>query len=236
MSDTQLFRFNEDHTLEAILVNDKAWFQSASVGSILGLTNIRQDVAELDEDERLVYLIHTAGQRRNVSFVNESGLYALIFKSRKPEAKAFRKWVTEEVLPSIRKTGSYTLNKLHRARLGFRCNTVGIPDDRFSAFVLLEWQKASYEHMGIHMPEGAVVDQSVGQHLKAHFEAEGYDMTLAYKLPHQFPDTRGTRPAWTYPIAWYGEATKWLFEVYFPALYGLYIENRGRRIRKEHAE
>ncbi|MBQ8692488.1 MAG: Bro-N domain-containing protein, partial [Synergistaceae bacterium] len=59
----------------------------------------------LDEDEKLVQKFFVAGQNRDVITINESGLYALIMRSNKPEAKKFRKWVTSEVLPEIRRTG-----------------------------------------------------------------------------------------------------------------------------------
>src|SRR5919108_1043437 len=63
----------------------------------------------LDEDERAILTVETQGGPQSVVCVNESGLYALIFKSRKPDARAFRKWVTNEVLPALRKTGFYSL-------------------------------------------------------------------------------------------------------------------------------
>lgn len=61
----------------------------------------------LDDDEKLMRKVYASGQNRDIMFVNESGLYNLIFRSNKPSAKAFRKWVTGEVLPSLRKTGGY---------------------------------------------------------------------------------------------------------------------------------
>lgn len=84
------------------------WFVAKDVCRVLGIQNPRDTVRKvLEEDEKGVATIYTPGGDQEVSTVSESGLYALIFRSRKPQAKAFRKWVTSEVLPAIRKTGRY---------------------------------------------------------------------------------------------------------------------------------
>ena len=83
------------------------WFVAKDICDILGLTNSRQATSALDDDEKGVISNDTPGGRQAMTVVNESGMYALILQSRKPEAKAFRKWVTSEVLPSIRKYGFY---------------------------------------------------------------------------------------------------------------------------------
>lgn len=83
------------------------WFVAKDVCAVLGLSNNRKAVASLDEDEKGVTISDTLGGEQEMLTVSESGLYSLIFRSRKPEARAFRRWVTGEVLPSLRKTGSY---------------------------------------------------------------------------------------------------------------------------------
>lgn len=87
--------------------NDEPLFVVKDVCEALAISNYRDAVAKLDDDERGSVLVDTLGGRQQMTAVNESGLYNLIFQSRKPQAKAFRKWVTGEVLPSIRKTGRY---------------------------------------------------------------------------------------------------------------------------------
>ena len=99
----------ENFPVRAINRNGEIWFVAADVGAVLELTNVRASVALLDDDEKGVNTIDTPSGKQEMSIINESGLYALILRSRKPEAKRFRKWVTSEVLPSIRKTGSYSL-------------------------------------------------------------------------------------------------------------------------------
>ena len=91
--------------------NGEPWFVAADVAKVIDVQNIRRNLESLDDDEKGVYNLYTLGGNQNLTTVNESGLYALIIRSRKPEAKAFRKWVTGEVIPSIRKTGSYSITK-----------------------------------------------------------------------------------------------------------------------------
>lgn len=108
----QAFRFNaNDKEVRTLLIENEPWFVAKDVCDILEHSNSRQAIQELDEDEKGVSNVYTLGGNQKMAIVNESGLYNLIFKSRKPEAKSFRKWVTAEVLPSIRKTGSFGVKK-----------------------------------------------------------------------------------------------------------------------------
>ena len=100
------FNFNE-HEVRTVIRNGEPWFVAKDVCEVLELTNSREAVSGLEEDELMSVVLTSGGQRREMNAVSESGLYALIFKSRKPEAKAFRKWVTSEVLPAIRRSGGY---------------------------------------------------------------------------------------------------------------------------------
>ncbi len=93
--------------VRSVLHAGEPWFVTADVCTILALTNSRQKVSNLDENEKGVTNAYTLGGEQKVAIVSESGLYQLIFSSRKPQAKAFRRWVTGTVLPSIRKTGGY---------------------------------------------------------------------------------------------------------------------------------
>jgi len=86
-------------------------FVAKDVLDILELEHTTNALAGLDDDELTVLKIHSGGQMRDMKCVTESGLYNLIFKSRKEEAKTFKRWVTHEVLPSIRKTGGYGEDK-----------------------------------------------------------------------------------------------------------------------------
>ena len=104
------FLFGES-TIRTTIIEATPWFLAKDVCEILSISNNRDAVSSLDDDEKIT-VANTDGNPRagiphEMTYVSESGLYALIFKSRKAEAKAFRKWVTSEVLPSIRKKGFY---------------------------------------------------------------------------------------------------------------------------------
>lgn len=94
-------------TVRTINFNDHHWFIAKDVCDSLGISRTSDGIEKLDDDEKLMRKISASGQNREMWIVNESGLYNLIFRSNKPEAKSFRKWVTSEVLPAIRRNGSY---------------------------------------------------------------------------------------------------------------------------------
>lgn len=83
------------------------WFVAKDACDCLKITNVSQACQTLDDDEKGIYKVYTLGGSQDMMLISESGLYTLIMRSNKPEAKVFRKWVTSEVLPSIRKTGGY---------------------------------------------------------------------------------------------------------------------------------
>lgn len=92
------------------------WFVAADVGKMLDIKNIKQNIAEFPDGVYSTYpIVDSLGRTQNATIVTEAGLYRLIFKSRKAESEAFVSWVTEEVLPQIRKTGSYVPQKVNAA-------------------------------------------------------------------------------------------------------------------------
>jgi prophage antirepressor-like protein len=93
--------------IESVLIENEPYFIAKDICDILELDNVTNALSKLDDDEKLTLKVLRAGQNRSVNFVSESGLFALIMRSNKPEAKAFRKWVTSEVLPALRKNGFY---------------------------------------------------------------------------------------------------------------------------------
>ncbi|MFE5334153.1 phage antirepressor [Embleya sp. NPDC056575] len=95
--------------VRTITLGGEPWFVTTDVCTVLAHTNASQAVATLDEDEKGVSIAETPGGPQQVGIVSESGLYSLILRSRKPQARAFKRWITREVIPSIRRTGSYTV-------------------------------------------------------------------------------------------------------------------------------
>jgi len=94
-------------TVGSVMKDGQPWFIAKDVCDVLEHSNSRMAVSGLDGDEKGISIVDTPGGAQEVGVVSESGLYNLVFTSRKPQAKAFRRWVTNEVLPAIRQTGRY---------------------------------------------------------------------------------------------------------------------------------
>lgn len=109
----EVFNFSQEKApIRVQLINSEPWFVAKDVCEVLGIANHKDAASRLDEDERRgVGITDPIGRPQTVTAVSESGLYSLVFQSRKAEAKKFRKWVTSEVLPSIRKKGYYGMYK-----------------------------------------------------------------------------------------------------------------------------
>ena len=103
----QQFSF-EDKGVRVIQKDNVPWFVAKDVADILGLTNTTVALSRLDDDERSKFNL---GRQGETNIINEYGLYTLVLASKKPEAKKFKRWVTHEVLPTIRKHGAYMTNE-----------------------------------------------------------------------------------------------------------------------------
>lgn len=108
MNELQIFNSEEFGDIRTVQLNNETYFVGKDVATALGYADTFGALKKhiMDED-KLVCQIDSAGQKRDVTVINESGLYALIFGSKLESAKRFKHWVTSEVLPAIRKTGSY---------------------------------------------------------------------------------------------------------------------------------
>ena len=108
MKELQIFNSEEFGEIRTVQLNNETYFVGKDVATALGYANPKNAVpTHVSEEDKLSTQIEYAGQRREVTVINESGLYALIFGSKLESAKRFKHWVTSEVLPAIRKTGSY---------------------------------------------------------------------------------------------------------------------------------
>lgn len=104
--------------IRTLLIDGNPWWVAADVCGALGIADTRKSVGYLDEDERTTSPVtDSLGRKQQTYIVNEPGLYSLILRSRKPQAKDFKRWVTHDVLPSIRKTGSYSVTEVSRKEL-----------------------------------------------------------------------------------------------------------------------
>lgn len=122
---TQLSTFNfESNSIRTLVINNEPWFVAKDLCNAINISNYRDAIERLDEDEKGVALTDTLGGKQEMNIVSESGMYALILRCRDAVKKGsvphrFRKWVTSEVLPQIRKTGSYSKTTVDQ-RTGLR--------------------------------------------------------------------------------------------------------------------
>ena len=146
MNELQIFKhegFGEIRTLE---INGEPWFVGKDVTDILGYQNGSRDInRHVDEEDKLTRGITDSGQSRQMYVINESGLYSLILSSKLPQAKAFKRWVTSEVLPAIRKQGAYSL---------------GVPTNFRDALYLAYQQQVTIEALET---ENAFKDQKIAE-------------------------------------------------------------------------
>lgn len=142
--------------------DDAVWFVAADVCRVLDIGNTAMAVERLDADEKGISIIDTPGGNQQMVVVNEAGLYALILTSRKPQAKEFKRWVTHEVLPSIRKRGLYAVDEVLKN-----------PDLLISALVELKKERAEKKRLEL---ENAVKAQQIAE---LQPKASYYDVVLA---------------------------------------------------------
>ncbi len=108
MNELQVFENKEFGKIRSLEINNEPYFVGKDIAEILGYERADNAIRNhVDEDDKLMHQISALGQSRNMTIINESGLYSLIMASKLPNAKKFKRWVTSEVLPSIRKTGGY---------------------------------------------------------------------------------------------------------------------------------
>lgn len=112
MNEVQLFNF-ENHEVRSLLLNNEPWFVGKDVAEVLGYERADNAIRNhIDREDKLMHQISASGQNRNMTIINESGLYSLVLSSKLPSAKKFKRWVTSEVLPALRKTGQYQVKEL----------------------------------------------------------------------------------------------------------------------------
>lgn len=113
MNEVQLFNF-KSHEVRSLLLNNEPWFVGKDVADVLGYKNQNDALVKHvdDEDKDTIAIRDSIGRNRNTPIINESGLYSLVLSSKLPSAKKFKRWVTSEVLPALRKTGQYQVKEL----------------------------------------------------------------------------------------------------------------------------
>lgn len=236
----QLFSY-EGITIRTVVIEDDIWFIAADVCAFLELKNVSRAVSRIKDNHRTTITIGDSGSnyKHQSLCVNEPGLYKLIFASRKPEAEAFQDWIYEEVLPSIRKNGSYsapqqqpvpTISDALRERA--LLNEVRVPDGFFAVLIEVERELYLWEkRLNQTLDNKAEVEKSVGRHWSDYArntlripnsERNTYPHTLAHKSGPVHPCA--------YPIKYLPAFRRWLREIYFPLKFDAYAKGRTRRI------
>ena len=138
MNGLQVFSYNSSE-VRTVMRDGEPWFCLVDVCRVLDLSSPHKVAERLDRDELTGIKVRSGGQTREMTFINESGLYSVILRSDKPEAKPFRKWVTSDVLPTIRKTGGYGVDGTKAALAEAKLNNS-------RARVASAWMKISKEN------------------------------------------------------------------------------------------
>ena len=164
MNNLTTFMF-EGSAVRTVIINNEPWFVGKDVAEILGYTNHRKTLADhVEEEDKGVTKCDTLGGVQDVTVINESGLYSLILSSKLPNAKSFKRWVTSEVLPSIRKHGVYAVDKL-----------LEDPDTLIAALTELKAERAKRKELETQV---SVKDQQIAEMRP---KAGYYDLVLQCK-------------------------------------------------------
>ena len=117
MNEIRAFSSDQFGEVRTVTIDDEPWFVAADVCRALEIGNSRMATERLDDDEKGRSSIPTLGGQQEMTVINEPGLYALVLGSRKPEARAFKRWITHEVIPALRKTGTYSLKPMSQLEI-----------------------------------------------------------------------------------------------------------------------
>ena len=162
MTDLQIFQNPEFGQVRSLIIDEEPWFVGKDVAESLGYSNSRKALIDhVDDEDKGVTNRDTLGGMQSMTIINESGLYALIFGSKLDSARRFKRWVTSEVLPSIRKTGSYStkpkVDYLQAAQILATCNSDRLP-------LIMEVLKLG----GLIVPEPTVNCSEIDRLMKEH--------------------------------------------------------------------
>lgn len=190
MNDMQTFTYNSNE-VRTVEMNGEPWFVLKDVCEVLGISHITDTAKRMDEDEvGQTEVTDSMGRKQSTYVINESGLYNVILRSDKPEAKPFRKWVTSEVLPSIRKHGAYmTPETLQAAILNpdtliQLCQQIKAEQDKNAALTAANSQLTVDKQ--IMQPKADYFDELVDRNLLTSFRETAKQLEIGEKSFIQF--------------------------------------------------
>lgn len=134
MNNIQIFKNNEFGEVRTLIIENEPWFVGKDIAEILEYRNGSRDInRHVDEEDKRKMMLFDGKQNKETTIINESGLYSLILSSKMPSAKKFKRWVTSEVLPSIRKTGGYQKPTTIAEQIGLLATGYGDHEDRIKS-------------------------------------------------------------------------------------------------------
>jgi len=235
MSKLSVFNFNQV-PVRVVMKGGEPWFVAKDLCQILEIGNVSQVLTRLDEDEKGITTADTPGGKQNTSIVSESGMYVLVLGSRKPEAKAFRKWITSNVLPEIRRTGSYNAEKSLPSNVYFQRlrhhRDHQIENDKWCVFkegsdVLLHIE----QDLGLEVDQFDLCDGSIGYHWSRFRKGKEWANETG-KYLHIFRDRRGKQKANAYLLSELPYFRKWLKEIYIVEHLPSYLKNKYGEVKQ----
>lgn len=162
MNNIQVFNNEELGCIRTVIINDQPWFVGKDIAVALGYSNPQKAIRDhIDVEDKLTERIVLSGQNREVIFINESGLYSLILSSKLPSAKKFKRWVTSEVLPAIRKTGHYGNTPLKDVINLIRITRDNMEKQGASPTQIAETINGICEQYGINLPNFVIHPEQV---------------------------------------------------------------------------
>ena len=182
MNELQVFSYN-DHSVRTVTQDGQPWWVLSDVCEVLELKNPARVAARLDEDEKGVTFMNTLGGQQTMVIINEPGLYSVILRSNKPEAKAFKRWLTHEVLPEIHRTGAYAGHSATPAVAGALERMTGTMEALTSRIEALERQAQEPLRAELTAPLGLSIPRTTRRHWMRKFneklEALEYNFNLS---------------------------------------------------------
>lgn len=177
MNEIQVFNNAQFGNVRVIVKNGEPLFVASDVCKCLDIANSRDALSRLDEDEKGVVLTDTLGGEQELSAVNEAGLYVITLGSRKPEAKPFKRWITHDVIPSIRQTGAYLSHVIDSDMLFKMAEAMREKEQRIS---VLEEEKQAM------LPKAEYFDALVDRNLLTNFRETAKQLHIQQKQFIQF--------------------------------------------------
>jgi hypothetical protein len=198
------FQYNGLLDIRYKAVGEEIVFVAADVCNALGIGNTSQAVKRLDQDEKGIYPIDTLKGKQRLLCVNEPGLYTLILSSDKPEAKQFKRWITHDVIPEIRRSGKYSTPEY---RLTQFSKTTQIPPGYWCVYVMtVTYSMTGNEFLIDDAMPGGVIGKEWFKYLKT----TSYNMKNVKRFPHTFPDSKTQKVDNIYPNDCLGLFWSWL--------------------------